>query len=212
VQDSSRPAVTRYTDFALRLTENVFVRSGSAACLPPSGRPLGVHVANQSGWLRRSRAAGASRLAGRALGAMTSFIEDLRRFTTPRKPRSVISMTLALAGVASMLLFPSCGVEFCAWVPVLDSISPSSAQAGGPEFTLTLKGSRFHSDSSVLWDGHYLFGKTVNQNEIRVTVPADHIRDAGSAQVWVVNDPGGTNLNGPCGGGPSAKLAFTISQ
>jgi hypothetical protein len=127
-------------------------------------------------------------------------------------PRHLTIASLALAGLASMLLLPSCGVEFCAWVPVLDSISPSSAQAGGPEFTLTLKGSRFHSDSSVLWNGQYLFGKTINENEIRVTVPADNIHGAGSAQVWVVNDPGGTNLNGPCGGGPSAKLAFTIRQ
>jgi len=94
---------------------------------------------------------------------------------------------------------------------VLDSISPTSAKAGGPDFTLTLEGRKFHSDSSVLWNGLYLFGKTINENEIQVTVPAANILDAGSAQVWVVNDPGGTNLNGPCGGGPSAKLSFTIT-
>ena len=109
------------------------------------------------------------------------------------------------------MLLPACGVEFCASVPVLDSISPTSVQAGGPSFTLSLKGRHFHSDSSVLWNGLYLFGKTINENEIQVTVPAENISDAGSAQVWVVNDPGGTNLNGPCGGGPSVKLTFNIT-
>ena len=115
-----------------------------------------------------------------------------------------------LAGLALILLLPSCGVEFCASVPVLDSISPSSVQAGGPDFTLILKGRHFHSDSSVLWNGFYLFGKTISEHEIQVTVPGPNTLDRGSAQVWVVNDPGGTNLNGPCGGGPSAKLTFTI--
>jgi IPT/TIG domain len=102
-------------------------------------------------------------------------------------------------------------VEFCASVPVLDSISPASVQAGGPDFSLTLKGRHFHFDSSVLWNGLYLFGKTINENEIHVTVPAANTLHEGSAQAWVVNDPGGTNLNGPCGGGPSAKLTFAIT-
>jgi hypothetical protein len=119
--------------------------------------------------------------------------------------------SVSLSGIALILLFSSCGVEFCASVPVLDSISPTSVHAGGPDFTLILKGRNFHSDSSVLWNEFYLFGKTVSENEIQVTVPAASILDEGSGQVWVVNDPGGTNLNGPCGGGPSAKLGFTIT-
>jgi hypothetical protein len=63
-----------------------------------------------------------------------------------------------------------------------------------------------------LWNGFYLFGKTISDHEIHVTVPAANILNEGSAQVWVVNDPGGTNLNGPCGGGPSAKLSFLITM
>jgi hypothetical protein len=122
-----------------------------------------------------------------------------------------MSAVSLIAGLALILLLPSCGVEFCASVPVLDSISPARVQAGRPDFTLTLKGRNFHSDSSVLWNGFYLSGKTISENEIQVTVPAANILDEGTAQVWVVNDPGGTNLNGPCGGGPSAKLTFTIT-
>jgi len=117
-----------------------------------------------------------------------------------------------LAGLAlSFLLFSSCGVEFCASLPVLDSMSPNSIPAGSPEFTLTVTGSHFHSDSSVLWNGYILFGKMVNENEMQVTVPAENLFTEGTVQVWVFNDPGGTNLNGPCGGGPSAKLTFTIT-
>jgi hypothetical protein len=94
---------------------------------------------------------------------------------------------------------------------VLESISPTSVQAGGPDFTLTVKGRHFHSDSSILWNGSYLFGKTMNENEIQVKVPAANILNEGNVQVWVFNDPGGTNLNGPCGGGPSVKLTFSIT-
>ena len=128
------------------------------------------------------------------------------------KWRYYANKSVSRVGLALILLLPSCGVEFCASVPVLDSISPASVQAGGPDFTLTLKGRNSHSDSLVLWNGFYLFGKTISENEIQVTVPAANILDAGSAQVWVVNAPGGTNLNGPCGGGPSAKLSFTITM
>ena len=133
------------------------------------------------------------------------------RTTLVRRALDRAIWSIYLAGLALVLLLPSCGVEFCASVPVLESISPASVQAGGPDFTLTLKGQHFHSDSSVLWNGFYLFGKTANENEIQVKVPAENILTEGNTQVWVVNDPGGTNLNGPCGGGPSAKLTFTVT-
>src|SRR5215472_16404243 len=103
-----------------------------------------------------------------------------------RKPWSILLLCVLVGFSLSLPL--SCGVEFCASVPVLDSISPSSALAGGPDFTLTLRGRQFHSDSSVLWNGFYLFGKTISANEIQVTVPAANILHAGSADVWVVND------------------------
>ena len=116
-----------------------------------------------------------------------------------------------LASLALVLLLPSCGVEFCASVPVLDSVSPATVQQGGPEFVITLQGHSFHSDSLVLWNGFYLQSKTINEHQIQATVPAENIQQEGTAQVWVVNLPGGTNLNGPCGGGPSAKLTLTIT-
>ena len=130
--------------------------------------------------------------------------------TSRRKPY-LRAAWIRLAGLFSVVLLSACGVEFCASVPVLDSISPTSVHAGGPDFTLTLRGRHFHSDSSVLWDGFYLFGKIISENEIQVTVPAENITNTASAQVWVFNDPGGTNLNGPCGGGPSAKLTINIT-
>lgn len=139
-----------------------------------------------------------------------SFVPQTLRLSQLRGALVHTTGSILLAGLALILLLPSCGVEFCASVPVLDSISPTSVQAGGAAFTLTLKGGHFHSDSSVLWNGSYLFGKTISEHEIQVTVPATDTLDPGTVNVWVVNDPGGTNLNGPCGGGPSAKLTFTI--
>ena len=114
----------------------------------------------------------------------TSDISRLQKFVSRQwtvrtsRVRSALSRangSILLAGLALTLLLPSCGVEFCASVPVLESISPASVQAGGPDFTLTLKGRHFHSDSSVLWNGSYLFGKTISENEIQVKVPAESI-------------------------------------
>jgi len=53
--------------------------------------------------------------------------------------------------------------------------------------------------------------KTINENRSVATILPEDIPIPVTVQVWVVNIPGGTNLNGPCGGGPSAKLTFTIN-
>jgi hypothetical protein len=37
--------------------------------------------------------------------------------------------------------------------PTISSISPSSAQAGGAAFTLTVNGSGFAANSIILWNG-----------------------------------------------------------
>jgi len=63
--------------------------------------------------------------------------------------RSSPGAALCLTG----LLLQSCGYAACADVPVLTSISPTGATAGGSSFTLTLTGRHFHSDRVFFWEG-----------------------------------------------------------
>ena len=117
---------------------------------------------------------------------------------------------LALLASVAIVIFSSCGYDGCADVPVLTSISPTSASAGDPGFTLTLTGRHFHSDTVFFFGGTELASQTVNESTITATIDATYIATPGTMDVWVTGIPGGSNFNGPCGGGLSAKLPFTI--
>ena len=93
---------------------------------------------------------------------------------------------------------------------MLTSIFPTSVSAGGPAFTLTLTGRHFHSDTVFFFGGTELASTTVNATTITATVDTTYISTPGTIDIWVTGIPGGSNLNGPCGGGLSAKLPFTI--
>jgi Abnormal spindle-like microcephaly-assoc'd, ASPM-SPD-2-Hydin/Beta-propeller repeat len=87
--------------------------------------------------------------------------------------------------------------------PVLTSMSPTTANAGGAAFTLTVNGSSFISSSLVEWNGRALTTTYVSATQLTAAVPASAIANAGNAQVAV-------NTPGP-GGGMSATLQFTIA-
>jgi hypothetical protein len=114
-----------------------------------------------------------------------------------------------LCAVAGVLL-QSCGYDACADIPVLTSMSPSSTTAGDVAFQLTLTGRHFHSDTIFFWGGAEWASATVDSSTITTDIDAAKIASPGSVQVWVSGIPGGTNLSGPCGGGPPNKLTFTI--
>ncbi len=88
-------------------------------------------------------------------------------------------------------------------VPVIGSISPSSATAGGPTFTLTVQGSKFVSGSVVNWNGSARTTTFVSKTKLTASIPAADIATAGTASVTVVN--------GPPGGGTSNAKTFTIN-
>jgi len=117
---------------------------------------------------------------------------------------------LVALGMLAIIPFFSCAYNGCADVPVLTSISPTSVSAGGPAFTMTLTGRHFHSDTVFFFGGTELASTTVNDTTITATVDSTYISTPGTLDVWVTGIPGGNNLNGPCGGGLSAKLSFTI--
>ncbi len=72
-------------------------------------------------------------------------------------------------------------------------LTPDSAIAGGPSFTLTIHGSDFTSTSVAKWN-NIAFQKTsyISPTELQVTVPASYIATAGKDLVTVSN---GTNTS-----------------
>jgi hypothetical protein len=124
--------------------------------------------------------------------------------------RLKFAIGFALLALMAAITFASCGYDGCADVPVLASISPTSVSAGGPAFTLTLTGRHFHSDTVFFFGGTELTSTTINDSMMTATIDATYISSPGTIDVWVTGIPGGSNLNGPCGGGLSAKLPFTI--
>jgi Domain of unknown function (DUF1929)/Glyoxal oxidase N-terminus/Kelch motif len=85
--------------------------------------------------------------------------------------------------------------------PSLTSLSPNSATAGGPAFTLTVNGSNFVSGSVVQWNGAARTTTFVSATQLTAAIPATDIATAGTAQVTVANP----------GGGTSNALTFTIN-
>ena len=85
--------------------------------------------------------------------------------------------------------------------PVLSSLSPSTAAPGGPNFTLTVNGSNFASNSAILWNGSLQATTVISSSQLSANIPAGLISSAGTANVTVSTPNGGT----------SAALAFTIA-
>ena len=81
-------------------------------------------------------------------------------------------------------------------VPALTSLSPSSATAGGPGFTLTITGTGFVPASAVRWNGNPRTTTYVSSTQLQAAIPASDIVGAGTAQVTVLTpSPGGGTSN-----------------
>jgi hypothetical protein len=104
-------------------------------------------------------------------------------------------------------------------VPTLDSLSPSSALAGGPAFTLTINGSNFLPSSYVMWDGppygaYGLGGTYVSSTRLTVPISANLLAQAGTGKITVVNpySVGGVSNALPfvINPAPSVQFALTV--
>lgn len=103
------------------------------------------------------------------------------------------------------LLACVCSATFAkASSPVLISLSPSTAVAGGPGFTLTVNGQNFTQWSSVLWNGSVRNTTFVSSNELQAGIPASDIASPGTATISV------RNLHSLLP--PSNHLTFTITS
>ncbi|MDR3563482.1 MAG: C39 family peptidase, partial [Negativicutes bacterium] len=67
--------------------------------------------------------------------------------------------------------------------PSITSLNPSSANAGGPTFNLTVNGANFISSSVVNWNGSALATTYVNSTQLKASVPSSLIGSTGSVAV-----------------------------
>lgn len=88
-------------------------------------------------------------------------------------------------------------------VPSIASISPSSANAGGPGFTLTVNGSNFVNGAVVQWNGASRTTNFASATQLTAAIPAGDIATGGRASVTVVNPAPG--------GGTSGSATFVIN-
>ena len=95
---------------------------------------------------------------------------------------TVLSVGCGGYGSSSMTTAPQPGV-----VPAITGLSPSSASAGGPGFTLTVNGSRFASNSVVNFNGMHPTTAYVSVNQLTAMIPATAIATPGTAPVSVTN-------------------------
>jgi len=101
-----------------------------------------------------------------------------------------ILLGAVLLGLAS-LSYAQAPVPFINLPLVPDATAP-----GGPEFTLTVNGTGFVSNSVVNWNGSALATQFVSGSQLMATVPAADIATANTGWVTVVNPaPGGGTSN-----------------
>ena len=92
--------------------------------------------------------------------------------------------------------------------PVISSIMPMNATAGGAGFTLTVNGSHFLSGADLVWRNPGNPGFTggqvtvVSSSMVTLQIPAGVIAIPGSAQIFVFNPDGSADSN---------TVAFTIN-
>jgi hypothetical protein len=86
--------------------------------------------------------------------------------------------------------------------PVVGTLIPASATAGGPSFTLTLTGNNFTANSIVTFGGSQLSPTFLSVTELQVNIPSSAIAVAGTPLVTVANP----------GGNPSVAVSFTVNS
>jgi hypothetical protein len=93
---------------------------------------------------------------------------------------------------ATPLPTPPAPVAPGATTPIISSLSPGSAAAGGADVVLTVHGTHFTASSVVHFNGSPLTTTFTSASQLSATIPAAAIAGGGAAQV-VVADPNGTS-------------------
>ncbi len=87
--------------------------------------------------------------------------------------------------------------------PSTSSISPTSKTAGDAQFTLTVNGTNFISNSSVYFNGSARSTSYVNSTQLTATILSSDLTSAGTFNITVVNPTPG--------GGTSNAQTFTVN-
>ena len=124
-------------------------------------------------------------------------IDDFRIYNRQLNSSEVSAVKNPGGAVSNALTFTITGAS----TPTLTTLSPSSAVAGGPAFSLTVNGSNFVSGSVVRWNGANRPTTFVSATQLTAALTAADIAAAGSASLTVQN-PGGAVSN---------ALTFTIT-
>jgi hypothetical protein len=127
----------------------------------------------------------------------------------PVKATLLVTMTaLTLAcGYSAKTTPPSAGT-----VPTIAALSPASATAGGPAFTLTVNGTNYAGKAVVNWNGAAQTSNTtyVGANQLTVAVPAAAIASSGAVSITVTNPATpGTGMYGS--GGTTAETSTAMN-
>lgn len=89
-------------------------------------------------------------------------------------------------------------------VPTASSLSPSSCYAAGPQFTLTVTGTNFVTNSTVTWKSASLATTYISSTQLSAVVPASDISTNTTAGIQVTNPAPG--------GGTTSSLTFTVNK
>lgn len=127
--------------------------------------------------------------------------------------RKWLMVALLACGLASACSDYNTNLSIQTSTSVLSFVSPASATAGGPGFTITANGSGFTTGAIILWNGTQLTTTLVSSIQLTAPVPASDLTTAGTVQV-AVQIPGSaqsaTNVNNTTTTEVSNVVLFTI--
>ena len=104
----------------------------------------------------------------------------------------------------AVVLLPACEQQINFPKPSLKAMSPTTAQAGGTAFTLTVTGKSFSPGSLVEWNGSALVTTFLSTSQMTTQIPASLIASPGTSTVTVFTST-------PGGGTSATSLTFTIT-
>ena len=121
------------------------------------------------------------------------------------------SLLLALGLLGTIACGGHGPAQACDFPPDVSSLSPNAATAGGPQFTLTVNGDSFETQSTVQWNGVDQQTNVVNSGQLTAVIPASEIVNPGTVKIRV-HSPRGLDLHsGTQCGGDSNSLTFNIN-